>query len=89
MTNAESISSYDPISLWPPVLASLDDTLARVGESLRELSAAKAVDLAEIIEQLKSAAESARNLQTLISAKLPEASWQNREELDALLGETG
>src|ERR1019366_2894337 len=35
--------------------------------------------------QLEMAAESARNLRALGSSEMPEASWQNREELDALL----
>ena len=74
-------------SLWPPARASLDDSLALPCETLGRLEAAQAVDIAKVIEQLKMAAESARNLRALVSSEMPEASWQNREELDALLEE--
>ena len=74
-------------SLWPSAIASLDDSLALLRESLGKLQAAKSVDLAELIEQFRMAAESARNLSRLVSSELPEASWQNREELDALIEE--
>jgi len=47
--------------------------------------AAKSVDIAEVIEQLNVAAESARIVREWLSSELPEASWQNREELDALI----
>ena len=50
-----------------------------------KLKAAKSVDLADVIEELKMAAESSRNLRALILAELPDASWQNKQELDALL----
>ena len=39
-------------SLWPSALASLDDSLALLCESLGKLKAAKSVDIAEVIEQL-------------------------------------
>jgi hypothetical protein len=74
-------------SFWPSALASLDDSLALFCESLEELKAAKSIDIAEVIEQFKAAEESARNLRALVSAELPEAAWQNREELDVLLEE--
>lgn len=74
-------------SMWPSAVASLDDSLALLDESLRKLQAANAVDIAEILEQFKTAADSARNLHALVSAELPEASWQNRRELDALIEE--
>src|SRR5664280_3762827 len=54
-------------------------------ESLGKLKAAESVDIAEVIEQLKATAESARNLRAFVSSELPEASWQNREELEELL----
>src|SRR5208283_1441746 len=73
------------IALCPSALASLDDSVARFCASLEELKAAKFVDVAEVIEQLRMAAESARNLRSVVSSEMPEASWQNREELDALL----
>jgi hypothetical protein len=72
-------------SLWPSTITSLNDTLTLLDESVEKLRAAKAVDVAEVIEELKMAAESARNLRALVLAEMPEASWQNREELDALL----
>jgi len=59
--------------------------LTLLGESVEKLKAAKPVDIAEVIEELKMAAESARNLRALVLAELPEAAWQSRRELDALL----
>ena len=52
-----------------------------------ELKAAKSVDIAEVIEQLKRAAESARIVRELVWSELPEAAWQSRQELDALIDE--
>jgi hypothetical protein len=72
-------------SLWPSTITSLNDTLSLLGESVEKLKAAKAVDVAEVTEQLKMAVESARNLRALVLAELPEAAWQSRQELDALL----
>ena len=72
-------------SLWPSTITSLNDTLTLLGESVEKLKAAKPVDIAEVIEELKMAAESARNLRALVLAEIPEAAWQSRRELDALL----
>jgi len=72
-------------SLCPAALQSLDDSLALLCESVEKLKAAKSVDIAEVIEQLKIAAESARIVRESVSSELPEASWQNGEELDALI----
>jgi len=72
-------------SLCASALQSLDDCLALLCESLGKLKAAKSVDMAAVIEQLKVAAESARIVRESLSSELPEASWQNREELDALI----
>ena len=72
-------------SLWPPARASLDDALTLPCETLRKLEAAQSVDIAAVIAQLEKAGESGRDLRALVSSELPEASWQNREELDALL----
>jgi hypothetical protein len=72
-------------SLWQSTRASLDDYSAMLGESLGKLKAAQGVDIAEVIEELKMAAESARNLRALISSEMPEASWQTREELEAVI----
>jgi protein TonB len=71
----------------PSPLASLDDSLTLLRESLGKLKAAKSVEMAEVIEQLNMAAESARIVRAWVSSELPDASWQNREELDALLAE--
>jgi hypothetical protein len=72
-------------SLWPPARASLDDALTLPCETLEKLEAAQSVDIAAVIAQLEKAGESGRDLRALVSSELPEASWQNREELDALL----
>jgi hypothetical protein len=71
--------------LWHSTITSLDDSLALFGESLGKLKVAKLVDISEVTEQMKTAGESARNLRALVLSELPGASWQNREELDALL----
>jgi protein TonB len=71
-------------SFCSSALASLDDSLALLYESSRKLRAAKLVNTAEVIERLKMAAESARTVRELVWSELPDASWQNREELDAL-----
>jgi hypothetical protein len=73
------------ISLWPSTITSLNDSLALLCESVEKLKAAKSVDIAEVTEQLKMAAESARNLRALVLSELPEAAWQSRQDLDALL----
>ncbi|MFI5116231.1 MAG: hypothetical protein ACHP8B_05975 [Terriglobales bacterium] len=73
------------ISLWPSTITSLNDSLALLSESVEKLKAAKSVDIAEVTEQLKMAAESARNLRALVLSELPEAAWQSRQELDVLL----
>ena len=66
-------------------LVSLDEPLRVLYENLAKLQAAQAIDVAVVIEQLKMAAQSARNVRELVLSELPEASWQNRDELDALL----
>jgi hypothetical protein len=77
----------DMSSLWRHTHESLDNSLALFSEGLGKLKAAKSVDLAEVSEHLKTAAEAARNLRSLIAAALPEASWQTREEMDAVIDE--
>lgn len=72
-------------SLCPSALASLDDSLALAYENLRKLEAAESVDVPELIRQIETAAESAQKLRALVSSELPQASWENREELDALI----
>ncbi len=73
-------------SLCPSALASLDDSLALAYENLRKLEAAESVDVGELIRQIETAAESAQKLRALVSSELPQASWENREQLDALIG---
>jgi hypothetical protein len=68
-------------------LASLDDDLARLSHSLGKLEAAKSVNIEEIIEQFKTAAQSCQNVRGWVLSEMPEASWRNREELDARLKE--
>jgi hypothetical protein len=75
------------ISLWPSTINSLNDSLAALHASLTKIKAARTVDVTEVVEQLKNAAESSRNLRALVLAELPEASWQNRDELDAIIEE--
>jgi len=75
------------ISMWPSTISSLNESLAALYGSLGKLQAAKSVDMGELMEQLKTAAESSRNLRALVLAEMPEASWRNREELDALVEE--
>jgi hypothetical protein len=75
------------ISLWPSTINSLNDSLAALHSSLTKIKAAKTVDVTEVVDQLKNAAESSRNLRALVLAELPEASWQNRDELDAIIEE--
>ncbi len=75
------------ISLWPSTITSLNDSLAALYVSVGKLKAAKSVDIAQVIEQLKAAAESSRNLHALVLSEMPDASWQNREELDLILEE--
>jgi len=74
-------------SLWPPARASLDDSFGVLCESVEELKAAKSVDIEQVLEHLTMAAGSAQDLRTLVSSEMPEAAWQNREELDTLLAE--
>lgn len=74
-------------SMWPSTIASLHDSLAVLYGSVGQLQAAKSVDVTEIVEQLKAAAESSRNLRALVLSEMPEASWRSREELDSLLEE--
>ena len=69
-------------SLWHYTRESLDKSVILLSEDLRNLQAAKPVDVAEIIKQFEVAAESVRNLRSLVSAEMPEAAWQSREELE-------
>jgi protein TonB len=72
-------------SIWPSALGSLDDSLALPYESVGKFKAANPVNLEEIIQQLQAAAECGSRLRASISAELPDASWQNRVELHAVI----
>ncbi len=74
-------------SSWPSALASLDDDLALLCQSLEKIEAARSVELDEIIEQLNALAQSSGNLRALVLSELPNATWQDRQELEAFLDE--
>ncbi len=71
-------------SMWPSALASLDDSLAALDAGLQELEAANPVDIAQLTERLKFAAESSHNVRALLLSESPAAEWQDRNELEAL-----
>jgi len=77
---------YDAPNL-KSALGSLDHSLALLQESLVELGAARPVDVTEAIVQLKRASEYARIVRELVWAELPEAAWEDRRGLDALIAE--
>lgn len=72
-------------SLWHYTRESLDQSLSVLQENLRNLKAAKPVDTAALIQNFEAAAESARNLRSLVSSEMPDVSWQTRDELEILL----
>ena len=72
-------------SLWHYTRESLDQSLSVLQQNLGDLKAAKPIDTAELIQNFEAAAESARNLRSLVSSEIPDASWQTREELEGLL----
>jgi hypothetical protein len=74
-------------SLCTSALSSLDQSLDVLRESWEQLRAAKSVDLGEVIEQITRAGETARIVRESVRSELPDASWRNREELDALFAE--
>jgi len=74
-------------SLWSCAVASLDDALALLLENVGKLEAAQSADVEEILEQLKMATDSARVVRELVSSQLPDASWQDRAQLDALIAQ--
>ena len=69
----------------PSVISSLDESLALYCGSLGDIGAAKSVDVAVVIDQFKAAAESAEKLRAFILSEMPDASWNNREQLDSVL----
>ena len=72
-------------SLWHFTRASLDDAYEAISERVNGLICGRPVALDEIIEQLKTAIESGQDLRSLIATEMPEASWENRAELEAIL----
>jgi protein TonB len=74
-------------SVWPSALGSLDDSLALPFDTVGKLKAAQTVDIDAVVQQLHAAAESGVRLRALISAELPDASWQSRAELHAVIAE--
>jgi hypothetical protein len=74
-------------SLWASTIASLDDAVALLSESVEKLEAARPADLAEMLNQFQMASDSSRMLRELVSSQLPEASWQNRAELERLIAQ--
>lgn len=75
------------ISEWQPICASLDRSLGLLSGCMAKLSAAQSIDLKEVAEQVSMASEAAGNLRSLVTSVLPEATWQNREDLNSLLAQ--
>src|SRR5581483_11115736 len=63
----------------------LDDSLVLPFDSWTKLKSGNAIDLKEVVAQLKLAAEAAEKLRSFVLSEKPGASWQTRQELDALL----
>jgi len=72
-------------SMWATALASLDDSLAALDATMQQFEAATPVDLVQAGDRLNAAAESARKIRTFVLSQVPEADWQDRDELRALL----
>ncbi len=72
-------------STWPSALTSLDDHVSTLLESLEMLESGGLVDLAQLIEQFESATEYSRELRESLLVERPGASWENREQLAALV----
>ncbi len=72
-------------SMWSSTLASLDDSLAALDAIMLQFEAGTPVDMVQAADRLKSAAESSRNLRTFVLSQMPEADWQDRSELRAVL----
>jgi len=74
-------------SISPSALAPLNDGLTLFCESLGRLKTGQPVNVEEVIEQLKMAAESSRNLHDSVLSEMPEACWKDQAELDTILEE--
>ena len=72
-------------SLSFSAIVTLDSALALLSESLENLKAAGSVEVAQLSEQLRLAAESAGKVRESVLSEMPEASPQSRQELDALV----
>lgn len=72
-------------SSWTSDLASLDGSLSSAWESLEELKAVQIVDVVAVLNQLKTAVAVGQKLRSTVADVLPEASWHNRQELEAVL----
>src|SRR5215472_1546408 len=75
-------------SSWTSDLASLDGSLSSAWESLEELKAVQIVDVVAVLNQLKTAVAVGQKLRSTVADVLPEASWHNRQELEAVLART-
>jgi protein TonB len=74
-------------SMWPDVLASLDQSLSPVDEILAKLHAAQPIDVAEVSKSLRTADEHARKLRDMLQADAPNAEWTDHAQLAALVAE--
>ena len=72
-------------SLSFSAIVTLESALALLSESLENLKAAGSVEVAQLSEQLRVAAESAGKVRESVLSKMPETSPQSRQELDALV----
>jgi protein TonB len=72
-------------SIWPSALASLDQSVAPFDAILEKLEAALPIEVSEVTRQLKAADENCRKLRAMLLAELPEAEWNDREELGVLI----
>jgi chemotaxis protein histidine kinase CheA len=72
-------------STWQSDCGSLDNSLAVLYGIVGKLRSANSVDMPQVVHQLENAAECARKLQSCVASELPDATWESRAELDALL----
>lgn len=72
-------------SMLATALAALDDSLAALDATMQQFEAATPVNLVQAGDRLNAAAESAHKIRTFVLSQMPEADWQDREELCALL----
>ena len=70
---------------WPSALASLDRPLGAVEDAVRKLESSEEVDVAAALAQLQTAEEASRNLRSMLLAEVPDAAWQDRNQLNVLV----